>query len=116
MNKTYIKLSKMIGNKEQNSKTETATIMSIIENNAFAMVKKVGENNLVKYLNKSGEILSVGDSVKIETNGGSGYISMRNGTPKYPLSIVKCTQSQYETWEINGQIDINKLYGIILEE
>ena len=36
--------------------------------------------------------------------------------PLSPTVIIKCTQSQYETWEINGQIDINKLYGIIIEE
>lgn len=32
------------------------------------------------------------------------------------MVIIKCTQSQYETWEINGQIDESKLYGIIIEE
>ena len=38
------------------------------------------------------------------------------GGDKGDTVIIKCTQSQYETWEINGEIDTNKLYGIIIEE
>lgn len=36
--------------------------------------------------------------------------------PLSPTVIIKCTQTQYDNWESNGQIDKSKLYGIILEE
>ena len=51
----------------------------------------------------------VDNIIGIEEEGGVFYLKPR------PL-IIKCTQSQYETWEINGEIDTNKLYGIIIEE
>ena len=51
----------------------------------------------------------VDNIIGIEEEGGVFYLKPRS-------LIIKCTQSQYETWEINGEIDTNKLYGIIIEE
>ena len=83
-----------------------AIVKAVDSDNAYATVKLAGDDNLIKFINKSGEVLSVDDSVYVEYYNGnltSGYIAMRNGKPKNNYiestgvtKMVVLTQAEYD--------------------
>lgn len=82
------KMNKLIKESQDNKKTigyTYGTVKSYDSTNCTAVVSLLEYNGAEKsFLNKSGEILSIGDSVWIYFRGGginSGYIAIRNGKP-----------------------------------
>lgn len=82
------KMNKLIKESQDNKKTlgyTYGTVKSYDSTNCTAVVSLLEYNGAEKsFLNKSGEILSMGDSVWIYFRGGginSGYIAIRNGKP-----------------------------------
>lgn len=82
------KMNKLIKESQDNKKTlgyTYGTVKSYDSTNCTAIVSLLEYNGAEKsFLNKSGEILSMGDSVWIYFRGGginSGYIAIRNGKP-----------------------------------
>lgn len=82
------KMNKLIRESQDNKKTlgyTYGTVKSYDSTNCTAIVSLLEYNGAEKsFLNKSGEILSMGDSVWIYFRGGginSGYIAIRNGKP-----------------------------------
>ena len=89
------KMNKLIKESQDNKKTigyTYGTVKSYDSTNCTAVVSLLEYNGAEKsFLNKSGEILSMGDSVWIYFRGGginSGYIAIRNGKP-VPLGSQK---------------------------
>ena len=83
------KINKLLNDSKQNSKSISYTYGTVLSYNSDTCkaVVSLGEyNNAEKaFINKSGELLSVGDNVWIYYRGGginSGYIAIRNGIPK----------------------------------
>lgn len=83
------KINKLLNDSKQNSKSISYTYGTVLsyDSDAYKAVVSLGEyNNAEKaFINKSGELLSVGDNVWIYYRGGginSGYIAVRNGIPK----------------------------------
>ena len=81
-------MNKLIRESQDNKKTlgyTYGTVKSYDSTNCTAVVSLLEYNGAEKsFLNKSGEILSMGDSVWIYFRGGginSGYIAIRNGKP-----------------------------------
>lgn len=119
----YDNLSLLYNNnktKKSGYSRKPAIVKSVDEDNAYATVKLVGDENLIKFLNKSGEVLSVNDSVYVEYYNGSltgGYIALRNGKPKnnYVEStgvtkMVVLTQAEYESLT---SVDTFTMYVIV---
>lgn len=82
------KMNKLIRESQDNKKTlgyTYGTVKSYDSTNCTAIVSLLEYNGAEKsFLNKSGEILSMGDSVWIYFRGGginAGYIAIRNGKP-----------------------------------
>lgn len=82
------KMNKLIKESQDNKKTigyTYGTVKSYDSTNCTAVISLLEYNGAEKsFLNKSGEILSMGDSVWIYFRGGginSGYIAIRNGKP-----------------------------------
>ena len=82
------KMNKLIKESQDNKKTlgyTYGTVKSYDSTNCTAVVSLLEYNGAEKsFLNKSGEILSMGDSVWIYFRGGginAGYIAIRNGKP-----------------------------------
>ena len=82
------KMKKLIKESQDNKKTlgyTYGTVKSYDSTNCTAIVSLLEYNGAEKsFLNKSGEILSMGDSVWIYFRGGcinAGYIAIRNGKP-----------------------------------
>lgn len=82
------KINNLIKESQDNKKTlgyTYGTVKSYDSTNCTAVVSLLEYNGAEKsFLNKSGEILSMGDSVWIYFRGGginSGYIAIRNGKP-----------------------------------
>lgn len=82
------KMNKLIKESQDNKKTlgyTYGTVKSYDSTNCTAIVSLLEYNGAEKsFLNKSGEILSMGDSVWIYFRGGginAGYIAIRNGKP-----------------------------------
>ena len=82
------KMNKLIKESQDNKKTlgyTYGTVKSYNSTNCTAVVSLLEYNGAEKsFLNKSGEILSMGDSVWIYFRGGginAGYIAIRNGKP-----------------------------------
>lgn len=83
-----MKINKLLNDSKQDSKSISYTYGTVLsyDSDTCKAVVSLGEyNNAEKsFINKSGESLSVGDSVWIYYRGGginSGYIAVRNGKP-----------------------------------
>lgn len=66
------------------SEQYTAVVVEVLKSNKRAKIKLFGNDTIFDFINKTGEKLSVGDSIYIKTNNGSltgGYISQRFGEP-----------------------------------
>lgn len=95
------KMNKLIKESQDNKKTlgyTYGTVKSYDSTNCTAIVSLLEYNGAEKsFLNKSGEILSMGDSVWIYFRGGginAGYIAIRNGKP-VPLGSQNSSVGQF---------------------
>jgi hypothetical protein len=102
------KMNKLIKESQDNKKTlgyTYGTVKSYDSTNCTAIVSLLEYNGAEKsFLNKSGEILSVGDSVWIYFRGGginAGYIAIRNGKP-IPLGSQNSSVGRFVEYVDSG--------------
>lgn len=112
------KMNKLIKESQDNKKTlgyTYGTVKSYDSTNCTAIVSLLEYNGAEKsFLNKSGEILSMGDSVWIYFRGGginSGYIAIRNGKP-VPLGSQNSSVGRFvEYVDSNGSRHISEKFN-----
>lgn len=112
------KMNKLIKESQDNKKTlgyTYGTVKSYDSTNCTAIVSLLEYNGAEKsFLNKSGEILSMGDSVWIYFRGGginSGYIAIRNGKP-VPLGSQNSSVGRFvEYVDSNGHHHISEKFN-----
>lgn len=112
------KMNKLIRESQDNKKTlgyTYGTVKSYDSTNCTAIVSLLEYNGAEKsFLNKSGEILSMGDSVWIYFRGGginSGYIAIRNGKP-IPLGSQNSSVGRFvEYVDSNGHHHISEKFN-----
>lgn len=112
------KMNKLIKESQDNKKTlgyTYGTVKSYDSTNCTAIVSLLEYNGAEKsFLNKSGEILSMGDSVWIYFRGGginSGYIAIRNGKP-IPLGSQNSSVGRFvEYVDSNGHHHISEKFN-----
>lgn len=112
------KMNKLIKESQDNKKTlgyTYGTVKSYDSTNCTAIVSLLEYNGAEKsFLNKSGEILSMGDSVWIYFRGGginSGYIAIRNGKP-IPLGSQNSSVGRFvEYVDSNGYHHISEKFN-----
>lgn len=104
------KMNKLIKESQDNKKTlgyTYGTVKSYDSTNCTAIVSLLEYNGAEKsFLNKSGEILSMGDSVWIYFRGGginAGYIAIRNGKP-IPLGSQNSSVGRFVEYVDSGGI------------
>ena len=102
------KMNKLIKESQDNKKTigyTYGTVKSYDSTNCTAIVSLLEYNGAEKsFLNKSGEILSTGDSVWIYFRGGginAGYIAIRNGKP-IPLGSQNSSVGRFVEYVDSG--------------
>lgn len=102
------KMNKLIKESQDNKKTlgyTYGTVKSYDSKNCTAIVSLLEYNGAEKsFLNKSGEILSMGDSVWIYFRGGginAGYIAIRNGKP-IPLGSQNSSVGRFVEYVDSG--------------
>lgn len=102
------KMNKLIKESQDNKKTlgyTYGTVKSYDSTNCTAVVSLLEYNGAEKsFLNKSGEILSMGDSVWIYFRGGginAGYIAIRNGKP-IPLGSQNSSVGRFVEYVDSG--------------
>lgn len=102
------KMNKLIKESQDNKKTlgyTYGTVKSYDSTNCTAIVSLLEYNGAEKsFLNKSGEILSMGDSVWIYFRGGginAGYIAIRNGKP-IPLGSQNSSVGRFVEYVDSG--------------
>ena len=103
------KMNKLIKESQDNKKTlgyTYGTVKSYDSTNCTAIVSLLEYNGAEKsFLNKSGEILSMGDSVWIYFRGGginAGYIAIRNGKP-IPLGSQNSSVGRFVEYVDSGR-------------
>lgn len=71
-------------------KTISGTAQSVEDINGFVNVQLVGENQILSFLNKSSELISIGDTVVIEYKKSlsNGIIKRRIGRTKYGCFVI----------------------------
>lgn len=112
------KMNKLIKESQDNKKTlgyTYGTVKSYDSTNCTAIVSLLEYNGAEKsFLNKSGEILSMGDSVWIYFRGGginAGYIAIRNGKP-IPLGSQNSSIGRFvEYVDSNGHHHISEKFN-----
>lgn len=112
------KMNKLIKESQDNKKTlgyTYGTVKSYDSTNCTAIVSLLEYNGAEKsFLNKSGEILSMGDSVWIYFRGGginAGYIAIRNGKP-IPLGTKNSNIGRFvEYVDSNGHNHISEKFN-----
>lgn len=112
------KMNKLIKESQDNKKTlgyTYGTVKSYDSTNCTAIVSLLEYNGAEKsFLNKSGEILSMGDSVWIYFRGGginAGYIAIRNGKP-IPLETKNSNIGRFvEYVDSNGHHHISEKFN-----
>lgn len=112
------KMNKLIKESQDNKKTlgyTYGTVKSYDSTNCTAVVSLLEYNGAEKsFLNKSGEILSMGDSVWIYFRGGginAGYIAIRNGKP-IPLGSKNSNIGRFvEYVDSNGYHHISEKFN-----
>lgn len=112
------KMNKLIKESQDNKKTlgyTYGTVKSYDSTNCTAIVSLLEYNGAEKsFLNKSGEILSMGDSVWIYFRGGginAGYIAIRNGKP-IPLGTKNSNIGRFvEYVDSNGHHHISEKFN-----
>lgn len=112
------KMNKLIKESQDNKKTlgyTYGTVKSYDSTNCTAIVSLLEYNGAEKsFLNKSGEILSMGDSVWIYFRGGginAGYIAIRNGKP-IPLGSQNSNIGRFvEYVDSNGHHHISEKFN-----
>lgn len=112
------KMNKLIKESQDNKKTlgyTYGTVKSYDSTNCTAIVSLLEYNGAEKsFLNKSGEILSMGDSVWIYFRGGginAGYIAIRNGKP-IPLGSQNSSVGRFvEYVDSNGHHHISEKFN-----
>lgn len=112
------KMNKLIKESQDNKKTlgyTYGTVKSYDSTNCTAIVSLLEYNGAEKsFLNKSGEILSMGDSVWIYFRGGginAGYIAIRNGKP-IPLGSKNSNIGRFvEYVDSNGHHHISEKFN-----
>lgn len=112
------KMNKLIKESQDNKKTlgyTYGTVKSYDSTNCTAIVSLLEYNGAEKsFLNKSGEILSMGDSVWIYFRGGginAGYIAIRNGKP-IPLGSRNSSVGRFvEYVDSNGHHHISEKFN-----
>ena len=112
------KMNKLIKESQDNKKTlgyTYGTVKSYDSTNCTAIVSLLEYNGAEKsFLNKSGEILSMGDSVWIYFRGGginAGYIAIRNGKP-IPLGSQNSNIGRFvEYVDSNGYHHISEKFN-----
>ena len=112
------KMNKLIKESQDNKKTlgyTYGTVKSYDSTNCTAVVSLLEYNGAEKsFLNKSGEILSMGDSVWIYFRGGginAGYIAIRNGKP-IPLGSQNSSVGRFvEYVDSNGHHHISEKFN-----
>lgn len=112
------KMNKLIKESQDNKKTlgyTYGTVKSYDSTNCTAIVSLLEYNGAEKsFLNKSGEILSMGDSVWIYFRGGginAGYIAIRNGKP-IPLGSQNSSVGRFvEYVDSNGHHYISEKFN-----
>lgn len=112
------KMNKLIKESQDNKKTlgyTYGTVKSYDSTNCTAIVSLLEYNGAEKsFLNKSGEILSMGDSVWIYFRGGginAGYIAIRNGKP-IPLGSQNSSVGRFvEYVDSNGYHHISEKFN-----
>lgn len=112
------KMNKLIKESQDNKKTlgyTYGTVKSYDSTNCTAIVSLLEYNGAEKsFLNKSGEILSMGDSVWIYFRGGginAGYIAIRNGKP-IPLGSKNSNIGRFvEYIDSNGYHHISEKFN-----
>lgn len=112
------KMNKLIKESQDNKKTlgyTYGTVKSYDSTNCTAIVSLLEYNGAEKsFLNKSGEILSRGDSVWIYFRGGginAGYIAIRNGKP-IPLGGQNSSVGRFvEYVDSNGHHHISEKFS-----
>lgn len=112
------KMNKLIKESQDNKKTlgyTYGTVKSYDSTNCTAIVSLLEYNGAEKsFLNKSGEILSMGDSVWIYFRGGginAGYIAIRNGKP-IPLGSQNSSVGRFvEYVDSNGSRHISEKFN-----
>lgn len=112
------KMNKLIKESQDNKKTlgyTYGTVKSYDSTNCTAIVSLLEYNGAEKsFLNKSGEILSMGDSVWIYFRGGginAGYIAIRNGKP-IPLGSQNSSVGRFvEYVDSNGYHRISEKFN-----
>lgn len=112
------KMNKLIKESQDNKKTlgyTYGTVKSYDSTNCTAIVSLLEYNGAEKsFLNKSGEILSMGDSVWIYFRGGginAGYIAIRNGKP-IPLRSKNSNIGRFvEYVDSNGHHHISEKFN-----
>lgn len=112
------KMNKLIKESQDNKKTlgyTYGTVKSYDSTNCTAIVSLLEYNGAEKsFLNKSGEILSMGDSVWIYFRGGginAGYIAIRNGKP-IPLGSKNSNIGRFvEYVDSNGYHHISEKFN-----
>lgn len=112
------KMNKLIKESQDNKKTlgyTYGTVKSYDSTNCTAIVSLLEYNGAEKsFLNKSGEILSMGDSVWIYFRGGginAGYIAIRNGKP-IPLGSKNSNVGRFvEYVDSNGYHHISEKFN-----
>lgn len=112
------KMNKLIKESQDNKKTlgyTYGTVKSYDSTNCTAIVSLLEYNGAEKsFLNKSGEILSMGDSVWIYFRGGginAGYIAIRNGKP-IPLGTQNSSVGRFvEYVDSNGHNHISEKFS-----
>lgn len=112
------KMNKLIKESQDNKKTlgyTYGTVKSYDSTNCTAIVSLLEYNGAEKsFLNKSGEILSMGDSVWIYFRGGginAGYIAIRNGKP-IPLESKNSNIGRFvEYVDSNGHHHISEKFN-----
>lgn len=91
-----------INSKLKNIK-QTQTISGIAQSEenqyGYVDVQLVGENQMLSFINKSGELISIGDTVVVEYKNSltKGYISRRTGRTVFGCFIVVDTEEQAQT-------------------
>ena len=67
--------------------------------NGYVSVQLVGENQTLSFINKSGELISIGDTVIIEYKNSltKGYIARRTGRTVFGCFVVVDNEEQAQT-------------------
>lgn len=107
MNKIDFSKWSEINSPNNKTKRITATVEFVQDDNSRAVVRSL-DGTSVKLLNKTGELLSVGDTVQVVYNkllsSKTAYIDIRNGKPNIPKSDDKGVGENTEgkTFKYNG--------------